>query len=104
MAYSKAERQESLETLLAWVRPGDTVFTILRHVSRNGMSRIITPLVMVEAEPRYLTYHAARVLGRRDKDDGVVCQGAGMDMGFALIYDLGQALFSDGYALRQRWL
>ena len=37
----QAERAEALERLREWVKPGDTLFTILRHVSRSGTQRTI---------------------------------------------------------------
>ena len=37
----KAERDQARETLRKYIKPGDTVWTILRHVSRSGMQRRI---------------------------------------------------------------
>jgi hypothetical protein len=119
-----SERQESLESLRALLKPGDTVFTKLDHVSRSGMSRKITPLIIVDGEPRYLGYHVGRILQHKTDDHSVSMQGYGMDMGFELVYVLGRYLFPDGfkvegrgrngdtsgwdkdggYALHQRWL
>ena len=44
MAKKEKERDEARERLLEMLRPGDTVHTILRHVSRSGMSRSISPV------------------------------------------------------------
>jgi hypothetical protein len=37
---------------------------------------------------------------------GVKVDGAGMDMGFHLVYTLSQVLYGaqEGYALKQRWI
>lgn len=35
------ERQEAIERLREILKPGDTVYTIIRHVSRSGMQRSI---------------------------------------------------------------
>ena len=37
----QAERDEAREKLRKWLKPGDTVYTVLRHVSRSGMMRTI---------------------------------------------------------------
>lgn len=125
---TKAQAQEkaiaeSRAELLEIVKPGDTVFLILRHVSKSGMQREISAFVMVDGEPRYLNYHAAIILGTRvGKHDGVVVGGCGMDMGFSLVYNLSCALFpgmgrkpgdpdysphggnDPGYLLKHRWM
>lgn len=88
------------------------VHCVLRHVSRSGMQRRISLFVVAwrgdEGEPYIadISASAARVLDRRlNRDDlGVICHGAGMDMGFELVYSLSRALYGDGYALKHRWL
>ena len=88
MTRKEAERQESLEALRKLVKPGDTIFTKLDHVSRSGMSRRITPLILNDGNPIYLGYHAGRVLQSRTEDHSVTMSGCGMDMGFELVYVL----------------
>jgi hypothetical protein len=113
MAYSKAEQQESREILLAILGKGGkkttNVFTIVRHVSSSGMSRVIQPIVFESGrpgQPSYLGFHAARVIGwpYDRKHEGVKVSGAGMDMTFHLVYTLSQVLFKDGYVLSNRQL
>lgn len=118
----QAERAKSIEQLRALLKPGDTIFTRLDHVSASGMRREITPLLIRGNEPLYLTYLVATAMGDRiGKHDGIVCDGRGMDMGFNLVYNLGSTLWPNGtpephgrrngepdsdggYALKQRWL
>ena len=38
------------------------------------------------------------------KREGVKVGGAGMDMGFHLVYNLAAVLFDDGYALEHKWI
>jgi hypothetical protein len=38
------------------------------------------------------------------KQDGIIRNGCGMDMGADLVMNLSYALFGDSYALRQEWL
>lgn len=110
MNKKQAEAEEARQRLLSEpgaLKPGTTVYTILRHVSRSGMFRVIQ-LVVIGAggTPYQLGYNAALVLGSQyDRDrEGVKVGGAGMDMGFHLVYNLSMVLFGDGYALSQRWL
>ena len=94
-----SEQQSSKARLLELVKPGDTVYTILRHVSRSGMSRVIDLVVMSEGRPQSISGWAAEVVGNRmDRDRwGIKIGGAGMDMGFALVYELSYWLFKEGF-------
>ena len=96
------ERAEALERLREWVKPGDTIYTILRHVSASGMTRVIDMLaILPDGTIRHLGYNAAIACGDPydRKREGVKASGGGMDMGFALVYNLGRVLFPDGFTL-----
>ena len=99
MKYTKQDVAESRSLLLKWLKPGDTIYTVLRHVSRSGMSRKIDLYKIEDGQPIFLTGHAAKVLGERWDFDrgGIVVGGCGMDMGFHLVYNLSYALFKDGF-------
>lgn len=102
MTQRETEAQEAIARLRKWVKPGDTLFCNLRHVSRSGMQRSIQ-LIKIERpakgsrEPKmvYLGYNAAKALGWRydRKREGVIVGGCGMDMGFHLVYELAHVLF-----------
>lgn len=105
------ERDEAIARLREWIKPGDTVYTILRHVSSSGMTRYIDIIhISITDEGKagitWLGYNAAAALGWKYTDDyyGIKVGGCGMDMGFHLVYTLSSVLFNDGYALQQRWL
>lgn len=125
----RQEREEAAAKLREFLSPGDTVYTVLRHVSRSGMSRRIDLYAFKpgdEGRPPvklWLSYLAAKALGWRlaSRDDGIVVGGCGMDMGFHLVSSLGYTLWpngtdephgtrngepdrSGGYALRQEWI
>jgi hypothetical protein len=38
------------------------------------------------------------------KRESIKIGGCGMDMGFALVYDIGQAIHGNGYHFNHRWL
>lgn len=104
--YGGASRlNERMETLTGYLPAGSTCYTVLRHVSRSGMLRRISPIAIIRGDVYHLDYLVADVLGRRGANgEGVKCSGAGMDMGFELVYSLAQVLYGDGYALNQRWI
>ena len=45
-----ADRQEAVKELRKMIRPGQTVYTVLRHVSRTGMSRGIDVYIIKNNE------------------------------------------------------
>ena len=91
-------QQEAIRKLREWLKPGDTIHTILRHVSRSGMSRRIDLYVMRDGNLQFLSYLAATAMDDRwDADKGgIIVGGCGMDMGFSLVYNLGYTLFPKG--------
>lgn len=94
------ERDQSLATLREALKPGDTVYTILKHVSRSGMLREIQCIVTDkrDGQPWDITYFVARVLREKiGPHYGVRVQGCGMDMGFATVYNLSRCLYPDGF-------
>jgi hypothetical protein len=100
---SKREQAEAVERLREWVRPGDTVYCVLRRVSKSGMTRVIDLKALDTSDERrpvtHIGYNAAKALGLPydDRRQGIKIGGAGMDMGFALVYDLGWKLFGEGW-------
>ena len=110
------------QQLRKMLKPGATVYTVLRHVSSSGMTRRIDLYTVRKGEIAYLSGYAANLMGYTlHKDGGIVVQGCGMDMGFELVYNLGAYLWPNGtkkphgtrngepdtaggYALKHRWL
>jgi hypothetical protein len=98
MRIDRARYNSSMARLRAMLRPGDTVTTVLRSVARSGMSRHIDVYVISENQPFWLSGHVAAVLGYRQARDGsLIVSGAGMDVGFSVVYDLGYAMWPNGF-------
>lgn len=108
----KQSVKDAIDRLKIWIKPGDTVHTQLKSVSRSGMSRVIQVIKIQcreetdvdgraskEPEILYLGYNVAQAIEMRyDRErEGVKVSGCGMDMGFAIIYDLSRVLFADGF-------
>ena len=118
------QQEEAAGTLLRWLKPGSTVWTVLRHVSPSGMTRWLDLYTIdSDGEPIRLTYQACILAGFRydTKRNALKIEGCGTDMGFEAVYGLGRYLWPNGtpephgirngepdscggYALRQRWL
>ena len=96
----QAVRQEAIDRLKHWIKPGDTLYTQLKHVSRSGMQRVIQVVKIScdgngNPELSYLGYNVAQALDwKYDRDrEGIKVGGCGMDMGFHIVHSLGYALF-----------
>lgn len=122
--YVKASREYSRAWLLRYLKPGSRVYTKVESVSRSGMSRVIS--VYIADERDSIMNVSAWVckacdLPRAKTGLAVKMDGCGGDMGFAIVYQLGHALWPDGtpephgtrngepdsdggYALKHCWL
>lgn len=101
---AQRERDEAITRLREWLKPGDTVYTIVQSVSRSGMSREIRVILpkCEDGSVRMLhpNHAVATAIGAKlGKRDGIKIGGCGMDMGFWLVYELGRALFPDGFGV-----
>lgn len=117
-----ARRDYARECLRGMIDPGAKVYCVLRSVGRSGMSRDISLFIAKDGDMRNIDQLAADATGHRTgKNSGVYMSGCGMDMGFALVYSLGRALWPNGtdkphgsrngepdsdggYALKYEWL
>lgn len=121
-ACSLAESRKMLER---FIKPGQTVYTVLRHASRSGMMRHISLVVPTgvsdgvrsDMDMQDVSGWAAHLMGmkRDDSSGGIKVGGCGMDMGFHLVYNLAWAMYGKGgtvqsigrdvgYDLKQRWI
>lgn len=96
---SDRERESARAELREIVKPGDTLYTVLRHVSRSGMNRGIDVYKIEDGEPRWLSPLIAKATGFRfnDKRECLSVSGCGMDMGFHVVYELSYALYGKDF-------
>src|SRR4029434_1824892 len=97
-----AESMKSLREVLADI---DVIYTDVVHVSASGMFRCIRPFIITEERrPWDLTYLVARAgIGKAsERHGGIEMGGTGMDMGFALVYEIGRGVHGDGAPCRCR--
>lgn len=119
----KAARKEYCRAKLReMIQPGQKVYCVLRSVSSSGMSRRISVFIINDNELRNIDGFTSDAIGWTNSDKGgLVASGCGMDMGFALVYALGAALWPNGtpaphgkrngepdsdggYALKPEWI
>lgn len=124
----QAEAKQALRQLLdsnatATHAQRPTLHTILRHVSKSGLSRDISvKLATTQGHILDVTYMCAEILGQklthRNGYNTITIKGAGMDMGFEIVYRVSRAVYGDnpitpeqqqadrdaGYVIRHEWL
>jgi len=97
---SNLEQAEAITRLKEWLKPGDTVHCILRHVSKSGMFRVIDLLKVNDPQNILgIGWNVAKALDMKyDRDrEGIKVSGCGMDMGFSVVYDLSRTLYPNGH-------
>lgn len=97
----KRNQQEAIEQLREMLNPGDTIYTINRHVSRSGMMRRISCFIVGDDKKIMdIDWLIARTgLFKRSKDGGLIANGCGMDMHYHIVYELGRILYPQGFKL-----
>ena len=102
----QAEQAEAIKQLRKYLKPGDTVYCVLRHVSSSGMTRRIDFFKPGKKDQGmiFLSGYIATACGyRRSRNhDGLIVGGCGMDMGFSVVYDLARTIFPKGFKVKGR--
>lgn len=97
-AQKELDKQRDIASLKSLIKPGDTIYTILKHVSTSGMYRRIALVIKTEDGLRNISGLAADVAGYKwCDDDSLGAHGCGMDMGFDIVYNLGRELFNGNF-------
>lgn len=110
--HTKAEREEAIADLRTMLPPGSTVYTIVTHVAKSGMSRHIKLYCIQhdDGKPyiRWISGYVAKALDYPcDYRSGALkVNGCGMDMCFHVVHSLSYALHGhagerSGYSLRK---
>jgi len=102
--FDAAERAADIAYFRALFPVGSRVATSVAHVARSGMSRSIKVYACEDGVISDVSWRVARLL--RDRFDntngGVKMGGCGMDMCFALVYNLGRTLYPEGFKVEGR--
>lgn len=121
----KLLKAQEIKNLKKHVKPGQTIYCVLRHVSGSGMNRRISFFRVDKktGEIVCIDYAISIIAGytRSKNAQGLNVSGCGMDMGFSVVHNLGYYLWpkgtpkphgkrngqpdsNGGYALKSAWL
>lgn len=104
MVNSNTSTQDAARESLRIIFPrNSTVTTIVRHVSKSGMSRAISVLATdVNGTIEDVSWIVARagIFKSDTRHAGLKVSGTGMDMTFHVTYSIASVLYGDGYALK----
>lgn len=97
-------RAEAIRELRKMLKVGDTVYTQLVSVSRSGMSRKIAVKIARGGQIIDITHYAALATSYTIDRDAWALKvgGAGMDMGYHVVYSLGRAMWPKGHRCTTR--
>lgn len=89
--------KEIASTVISEAKKGNVIYTILRSVSRSGMSRKLDVVLFVNNEPLYLNglIEALGLYKRCSQTRHLKVSGCGSDMGFEVVYNLSRVLFRE---------
>lgn len=99
----RAEREQAIEHLRGLLKPGATVYSIIRRVSRSGMSRNIDFYALIDNQPQWITSYVGKAIGSPQSMKnwreglGLSVKGCGMDMCFHVVYELAHTLYPKGF-------
>ena len=95
--------KEEIKAFKKLIPKGSKVYCILRHVSQSGMMRVID---FYNKDMIRISHKISDLLSYsyHNKKEGLRVTGCGMDMGFAVVYDLSSAIHKSGYHLTREWL
>jgi hypothetical protein len=100
-----------IQRLNHFINAGQTIYTKVEAVSTSGMSRRISLFIVFDGRIVNITSDVGTLTSYKKSDKGgLVVHGAGMDMGFRLIYSLSSIMFNGtvegdaGYVLKHEWL
>lgn len=97
-AQTRTDREEGVKYLSTILKPGDTVYTVLKHRSKSGMTRHIDVLIVQDGRIRNISSWVAKAAGYKRAESGaLIVGGTGMDMGFHVVYGLSRALYPEGH-------
>ena len=91
---------------------GQTIYTILRRISADGMNRVIDMFFVENNQPIHIHFGTSRIFQKRYQTSngfGYKVGGCGMDMGFHLVQSLSYTICRyldhelDGYFFKQEW-
>lgn len=95
----REQKEEARKALIEQlgIKPGDVIYSVIRKVSSSGMSRQIDFYFISEGKPYWISRRIAQILDYSVAESGALkVRGCGMDMCFAVVYNLASQLWPGG--------
>jgi len=88
------------------ITPGATIYVLLRRKNKLGTCRWLELYHIHDGQLKCITWDVALAIQCEycREHDSVKVAGSGLDVGFASVDSLGQAIFGNGRALKHQWL
>lgn len=103
---TEVQHDTAIQKLREVITTGATIYVVLRHKNKLGTCRWLEFYHVQEGELKRITWDV--VLATQSEycreHDAVKVTGSGLDVGFASVDSLADALFGAGRALKHRWL
>jgi hypothetical protein len=99
------ELETAKDQLISLLSETDTIYTVLRSVSKSGLSRVISFHIVYRGAIIDLNYYIGAVLDYKPSKarGGLRVKGCGMDMGFHAVTSLLRELGMDK-KIKQWWI
>ena len=98
----------ALTDLRTWFSPGDTVYTITRHISRTGMQAKLSVVIFRDGRSLHPTWSVSKVTSipasRVDGFGALVVRGCGFDRGQSIVDAISYALWGQAGQLKHESL
>lgn len=103
---TKLDQAEAVERLRGMLKPGETVWCVLRHPSSGGDSWWLDFYTFPGDYKLWFSslFAKAGVGSFDERRECLKVRGGGMDMCAATVMDVSKLLFGDAYALRYGWV
>ena len=90
--------------LLTFLGDKPTIWGTIVSTSKSGMFHKIALYCVYQGRIERISYEVAAILGLKHENGCIHKKGGNMDMIFAVVYDLGEALYNNGYAIKKETL
>ncbi len=103
---TEVHRDTAIKKRREVITPGANIYVVLRRKNKLGTCRWLEFYHVRDGELKRITWDVALAVDGEycREHDAVKVTGSGLDVGFASVDSLGQALFGNGRALKHQWL
>jgi hypothetical protein len=103
---TEVQRDTAVKKLREAITPGATIYVLLRRKNKLGTCRWVEFYHLHDCQLKCITWDVALAIrGEYCREhDALKVTGAGLDVGYASVRDLGDVLFGTGRPLTHKWL